>query len=277
MASKEETGKKTVRRVGAAGGHASVQSVVNALDILDYLSSCKGEAGVTELANSLGIHKSTASRLLATLFARGYVGRNRQSGRYSLGMHIVELSRARLDQIDLRQIAKPYLEQLVASTGETAHLAILDRGQVVYIDKADTPQTLGMRSSIGYRIAAHCTALGKALLAELPREKLDEVFSRDELVRFTPNTITDPETLKLHLAYVRERGYAIDDEEHEDGIRCVAAAIRDHAGRVVAAISVSGPTLRVTRERAESIGKLVKDVASQLSAASGYAGPHPKV
>ncbi len=277
LASRDEAKKAPGKPASSAGGRSSVQSVVHALDIFDYLASSGGEAGVTELAQSLHIHKSTASRLLATLNARGYVSRNPQSGKYSLGMHLVELSRVKLDQIDLRQLARPYLEDLVSSTGETAHMAVLDRGKVVYIDKVDTLQTLGMRSRIGYRIAAHCTALGKALLAELPAEELDAVLDPDKMVRFTSNTITDLDTLKLHLASVRERGYAIDDEEHEDGIRCIAAAIRDHAGRVVAAISVSGPTFRITREKADTIGRLVSDAARQLSASAGYAGPRRHV
>jgi len=272
------TNEDGIRRntTGSAGGASErswVQSVVNALSILDYLASTGNEAGVTELAQFLGTHKSTASRLLATLNARGYVSRNPQSGKYGLGLHLLELSRVKLDQIDLRQLARPYLEELVSSTGETAHLAILDRGRVVYMDKVDTPQTLGMRSRIGYRIAAHCTALGKALLAHLPAEELDAILDPDSMTRFTSNTITDLDTFKLHLASVRERGYAIDDEEHEDGIRCIAAPIKDHAGRVVAAISVSGPTFRVTREKVDTIGQLVRDAACRLSAASGYVDP----
>ncbi len=273
MAHNGETKRATSKSASGANERSRVQSVVNALDILDYLASSGNEAGVTELAQFLGTHKSTASRLLATLNARGYVSRNPQSGKYGLGLHLVELSRVKLDQIDLRQLARPYLEELVSSTGETAHLAILDRARVVYVDKVDTPQTLGMRSRIGYRIAVHCTALGKALLAHVPAEELDALLDADSMVRFTSNTITDPETFKLHLASVRERGYAIDDEEHEDGIRCIAAPIKDHAGRVVAAISVSGPTFRVTREKADTIGQLVRDAACRLSAASGYVDP----
>jgi len=276
LASRGEISKTRSKSASDRSGRSSVQSVVHALDIFDYLASSGGEAGVTELAQFLGIHKSTASRLLATLNERGYVSRSPQSGKYSLGMHLVELSRVKLDQIDLRQLARPYLENLVSATGETAHLAVLDHGKVVYIDKVDTPQTLGMRSRIGYRIAAHCTALGKALLAELPAAELDSVLDTDKMVRFTSNTITDPDTLKLHLASVRERGYAIDDEEHEDGIRCIAAAIKDHAGRVVAAISVSGPTFRITREKADAIGRLVGDAARRLSASSGYVAPRAR-
>ena len=268
--------KRIVGKTSTARPHPSeserpaVQSVIHALDILDYMVSCSREVGVTELARVMNIHKSTVSRLLSTLDARGYVTRNPQTRQYSLGMHLLELSRAKLDQLDLRSLARPYLESLVRDTGETAHLAIMDHDKVVYIDKVDTPQTLMMRSKVGYRIAVHCTALGKAMMAEFPEDVASTLLDPASMVRFTPNTITDPDSLRQHLAVVRERGYAIDDEEHENGIRCVASAVKDHAGRVAGAISLSGPTLRVSRERAESLGQLVCNTSRQLSTALGY-------
>ncbi len=120
------------------------------------------------------------------------------------------------DQIDPGQLARPYFEDLVSSTSWAAYLAVLGHGKVVYIDEADTPQTLGMRSSIGYRIAAHCAALAKALLAEMPADELDALLEPGRMVRFTSSTVTDRRTLRLHLISVRERGYAIDDGEHEE-------------------------------------------------------------
>lgn len=260
----------TTRTLRPESERPAVQSVIHALDILDYMVSCPREVGVTELARVMSIHKSTVSRLLSTLDARGYVMRNPQTRQYSLGMHLLELSRAKLDQLDLRSMARPYLESLVRDTGETAHLAIMDSDKVVYIDKVDTPQTLMMRSKVGYRIAVHCTALGKAMIAQFPEDVASSLLDPASMVRFTPNTITDPDALKQHLAVVRERGYAVDDEEHENGIRCVASAVKDHAGRVVGAISLSGPTLRVSRERAESLGELVCKTSRRLSMALGY-------
>mgnify|MGYP000896860797 CR=1 FL=1 len=270
MATRDDGDAPTARRRGPKSERPAVQSVIHALDILDYLVSCSREVGVTELARVMNIHKSTVSRLLSTLNSRGYVTRNLQTKQYSLGMHLLELSRAKLDQLDLRPLARPYLEDLVRETGETAHLAIMDRDKVVYIDKVDTPQTLMMRSKVGYRIAIHCTALGKAMVAELPEDAVNALLDPASMVRFTPNTITDPDAFRQHLSSVRDRGYAIDDEEHENGIRCVAAPVKDHAGRVVGAISLSGPTLRVSRERAEALGQLVGDASRRLSLALGY-------
>lgn len=246
-----------------------VRAALHILDILDYLVSCRGEAGVTEVAQALGVHKSTASRLLAAMEARRYVSRNGTTGKYSLGMRLVELSKVKLEQLDLRTHARPFLEELVRATGETAHLAILDQGEVVYIDKVDTPQTLMMRSRIGYRISPHCTALGKAILAFLPPDAADALIRGRDLARFTPNTITDPPTIREHLHRVRAQGFAIDDEEHEEGIRCAAAAIVDYAGRVAGAISVSGPTFRVSRQRIEEFGGLVRDACRRLSVSLG--------
>jgi IclR family KDG regulon transcriptional repressor len=253
---------------------STIRSVLHALKTFDYLESCGDGAGVTEIGQALGVHKSTASRLLATMESRGYVARNNVTGKYSLGMRIVELSRTKLDQLDLRTQARPFLEELVKKTEETAHLAVMDHGSIVYLDKVDTPHNLIMRSRIGYRISAHCTALGKAILAALPDDRIDVILKEEEFLRFTPNTITDPLAFKEHLNRVRIQGFAVDDEEHEEGIRCAAAIIREHTGRVAGAISVSGPTIRVSRQRVEEIGVLVVDVCRRLSESLGYSGNH---
>lgn len=262
----------SVQATASGKRRQSVRSVAHVLDVLDYLDSCRDEAGVTEVGEALGMHKSTASRILSTMETRGYVSRNDITGKYSLGMRLLELSRTKLEQLDLRPRARPFLEELVRKTDETAHLAVLDQGRVVYIDKVDTPQTLMMRSRVGYRIAAHCTALGKAILAELPIGTVDSILADKGMTRFTPNTITDRAVLKEHLRRVQDQGFAIDDEEHEEGIRCAAAAVLDHAGRVAGAISVSGPTIRVSRQRVEEIGNLVRDASRRLSSSLGYSG-----
>jgi DNA-binding IclR family transcriptional regulator len=141
----------------------------------------------------------------------------------------------------------------------------MDQGTIVYIDKVDTPHTLIMRSRIGYRISPHCTALGKAILSTLPEARRDAILQEEGLQRFTPNTITDPLMFKEHLCKVRIQGFAVDDEEHEEGIRCAAAVVRDHTGGIAGALSVSGPTVRVSRQRVEEIGVLVKDVALKIT------------
>lgn len=248
----------------------AIQSVLHIVAVLDYLCNCDGEAGVTEISKATGVHKSTASRILSTLESRSLVSRNEWNSKYSLGMRLVEYARRKLDQIDVLSCARPYLERLVETTSETAHLALLDHHEIVYIDKVDTPQTLMMRSRVGNRAPAHSTALGKAMLADLSDEALDALFEERELPRLTSNTIADLNTLKEHLRRIGERGYALDDEENENGIRCAAAPIKDFSCRIIAAMSVSGPTVRVSRQRLEEIGRLVADSAAQLSQALGY-------
>lgn len=245
-------------------------SVLRALDMLDYLESCQENVGVTEVGQVLGVHKSTASRLLGTLESKGYVQRDNATGKYSLGMRVVELARSKLDRIDVRAQARPFLEELVQKTGETAHLGVLDRGSIVYVDKVDTPQVLMMRSRIGYSVSPHCTALGKAILAFLPDDEVDVVLKQQPFTRFTQNTITDPLAFKECLRKVRIQGFAVDDEEHEEGIVCAGAAVRDLSGRVAGALSVSGPTIRVTRKQMEEFGVLVRDACRRLSASLGY-------
>lgn len=247
-----------------------MRSVTQALRTLDYLAACKGGAGVTEVAAALDVHKSTASRLLAAMKSEGYVTRSELTGKYSLGIHLVELARTKLEQFDIRTSARPFLEELSQLTEETIHLGIMEQGKLVYIDKIDTTHILVMRSRIGYRISPHCTALGKAILSVLPKDQRDAIIQGMELHPYTSHTITDPIGFQVHLAKVAVQGYAYDDQEHEEGIRCVAAPIRDYARGVPGAISVSAPITRMSKERMEETGILVRDVCLRLSASLGY-------
>lgn len=250
--------------------NGGMRSVIQVLRTFDYLETCRHGAGVTEVAEALSVHKSTASRLLATMRSEGYVTRSAVTGKYSLGIRLVELAKAKLDQFDVRAYARPYMEELSQRTEETIHLAILEQDKLVYIDKIDTTHLLVMRSRIGYRISPHCTALGKTILAVLPEDDRDAIIERTQFHRFTPNTITEPATLKEHLQQVAIQGFAFDDEEHEEGIRCASAPIRDHSGGVVGAISISAPIVRMSKQRMQEMGVLVKDACSRLSTSLGY-------
>jgi len=252
-------------------GGGPMRSVMHVLKTLDYLEACGASgAGVTEVANALGVHKSTASRLLASMRPGGYVTRDELTGKYYLGIRLVELAKAKLDQFDLRTYARPYLEELSQLTQETVHLAIMEQKRLVYIDKIDSTHMLIMRSKIGYRISPHCTALGKAILSVLNEKDQDAILGELELQHFTPHTITDPARLKEHLEHVAAQGFACDDEEHEAGIRCVAAPIRDYTNGVLGAISVSAPTTRMSKKRMKEVGLLVKGVCGRLSRSLGY-------
>ncbi|NPV54094.1 MAG: IclR family transcriptional regulator [Firmicutes bacterium] len=249
---------------------SSVQSVDRALRILDLLASEGRSLGLGQISEMLGLNASTTHRLLTALMIHGYVEQQKENDKYRLGFKVLELSSALLQQIDLRQEAYPYLRELMERTGEVVHLAILDQGEVVYIDKVESIQTLTMYSKIGRRVYCHCTALGKVLLASLDDREIEEILSKKGLPRLTNNTITSLEQFYLHLQTVRANGFAIDDEEHEQGIRCVAAPIYNQDGRVVAALSVSGPSIRMTREKIERVTPLVTECGGKISERLGY-------
>jgi DNA-binding IclR family transcriptional regulator len=253
-----------------------VRTVSKALDILECLSQEKSPLSAGELAKRCSLSRPTAYRLLTALAQRGYIAQDRSTRiRYRLGYKVLELSKGLLDGIDLRQCARPYLKDLSQAVGETVHLAVLDGASVVYIDKVEGNQTIRMHSTIGSRNPAHCTALGKAILAHLPADERSAILAAAHLERRTPQTITDTRTLEAHLAQVRQRGFAIDNVENEDGIRCVGAPIFDHTGRVIAALSISGPAYRLTLEALSRLGDQVKGTAAAISRELGYLGEHP--
>ncbi len=249
---------------------AEVSALARGLALLDALAdqaSLRGTS-LTELAQTTGLSKATAFRLLGTLRSHGYVDKDPDTERYHLGLRILQLSSALLQNLDLRIQAAPILSELVQRTNETVHLGVLDHGSVVYIDKVECDNSVRMHSRVGMQMPAYSTGLGKAILANLNAEQLEEVLACG-LLRRTPNTITDAESLRAHLSEARARGYAIDDCENEDGIRCVGAPVFDHAEAVVAAISTAGPAGRMTLERTEVLGPVVKEAAMQISRRMG--------
>jgi DNA-binding IclR family transcriptional regulator len=177
---------------------------------------------------------------------------------------VASLGQSFLSRVDLRTIAHPALRALMTDTGETVHLVIYDHPEVVYVDKVESPNVVHMRSEIGNRMPAYSTATGKAFLAHLPAERVADAIARG-LPRRTANTITTEEELLVELGKVRERGWAVDNVENEDGVRCVGAPILDHLGAVVGALSVSGPTMRVTEDRVPQLGAKVRAVAEEIS------------
>jgi IclR family transcriptional regulator, KDG regulon repressor len=246
-------------------------TVCKALDILDCLSKEGAPLPTKEIARSCGISRPTAYRLLSTLTAYGYVTRDRnQDERYRLGYKVLELSKSLLDGIELRQQARPFLASLSQQTNETVHLAVLDRDEVIYIDKVESTQAVRMHSTMGSRSPVHCTSLGKAILAFLPPEERQQILASVKLERRTANTITDRAQLEEHLDAVRLQGFAMDDVENEEGIRCVGAAIFGYSGQVVAAVSVSGPAYRLSAERAREIGVQARNTAASISRQLGH-------
>jgi len=249
-----------------------VQSLDRALDILEKIVYADKAIGITELSNSLGLHKSTVYRLLATLAYRGYVQQDYENPRYKVGIKLLEIGNIALDRLEIRKEIRPLLEELMTLSGETVHLGILDKGEVVYIDKVESPQTIRMYSSIGKRAPVHCTGLGKALIAFLPPAEINNIIQQKGLKGYTSNTITDKEEFLKHLYEIRLKGYSMDNIEHEEGIRCVAGPIFDHRGEVVAAVSIASPVMRVTEEKVQEYIKLIKEYTKRMSSVLGYTG-----
>ena len=248
-----------------------IQAVLKALDIMECLAAAERPLSVQEVAQRCFVSRPTAYRHLTTLLDRGYVTNCEDNNHYQIGAQILSLGKSFLDRLDLPELAKADLCELSRVSQETAHLAILDGTDMLYVGKEDSPQSVRMHSVIGTRNPLHCTAMGKAVLAFLPAEESKRLLAQISLVPHTPNTITDKAILAAHLELVRARGYAIDDMENEDGIRCVGAPILDHTGSVIAAISVSGPAYRLSDSRLQEISELVVGVSQSISGKLGYA------
>jgi IclR family transcriptional regulator, KDG regulon repressor len=247
-----------------------IQSLGRGLDILDYLTEADHPLGLTEIARMIDLDKSTVYRLLSTLAVRGFVLQDPDTKHYRPGMKILALSRKIINDIELRSVAKPLLKRLQQITGESVELAILADGHVIYIDGEESTATLNVNSEIGKEIPIHSTALGKALIAHLSPEEVAVLFEQKLLTRYTPRTITSLRELVLHLEGVLERGYATDDEEFNPGVHCLAAPIKDHRGKVVAAVGISGPAIRVTLDRMPELGSKVLEIAQQISHQIGH-------
>lgn len=236
-----------------------IQSLARGLKILDLLAEAGDGLSVTELAEALGVDKASASRLVSTLAQYGYVEKDPATRRCHLGPQVVGLSRRVLARLPLREAGRPFLRQLMERTGECAHLAVPAQGKALYVDQVESPATLRVNAQVGTMNPLHCTALGKVLLAfgDLPLPA--------PLEAFTPRTITEPETLRRHLEEVRRLGYAVDDEEFDPGVRCIAAPVFDFEGRLAGSMGISGPSTRLTPERLPALTAIVVEIGRALS------------
>jgi IclR family transcriptional regulator, KDG regulon repressor len=251
------------------GSQYHVQVLDRALGILEVLSSEGPELALGELVERSGLHKSTVHRLLMVLEQHRFIERKNQNGKYSLGLKLFELGSQALAQLGLTERAKPNLERLVFETGETANLCVLDEGEVLYLEKKEAPRTVRIPAIVGRRYPPHCGAAGKTLLAFLPEDQLDELIKRQGLKAYTKNTITTPAQLKAELQLIRDRGYALDNEEFEEGLKCIGAPVMDYSGSVIASIGIAGLAFRLTDEKIPALAVLVKGVARDLSTELG--------
>ena len=246
-----------------------LSSVANAIRLTKAFSEHEFEMGISALAGRLGLAKSTVHRLATTLVEYDILEQNRESGKYRLGLALFELGTLVRRKMDIVSESRQHMHSLLETTGETVQLAVLDHLSVLYIRILESRQAVRMSSTVGARAPAHSTSVGKALLAYQAPEIVRQVIDNG-LKRYTANTITAPEALEEALEEVRARGYAIDDEESEVGLRCVAAPIRDHTGLVVAAISVSAPVQRMTKRNLQTAVPTVVAAAEAISRRLGY-------
>jgi len=249
-----------------------IQSILKALDILEAFTEEEYILGVTDLSERLGYPKGTVHNILKTLESRGYIEADPVTSRYSLGLSVLKLSNAVRANIEIRDRAEPLLRELAEWSQEIVYLTVLHSGYSVYVGSIEAPGRLPTSSALGLQVPLHCTSVGKAKMAFLSEEEIDRIIERIGLQRFTPSTITDPAELKAELALVRERGYAVDREEHEVGVRCVGAPIRNELGSVVASCSVSGPAGRITDARTAELAPQVMKIAAEISRRLGYRG-----
>lgn len=242
-----------------------VPAVVRALDIMEYLARHR-EASFTQIHTDLALPKSSAYQILGTLARRGYVRHQGDSPKYSLGLRLFEMGTQAVARLDIRTEARPILRELVAKTGETCHLGALDGRESVYLAKVEGHQTFRLHSWEGKRLPLHSTAMGKVFLAWMEPEELAELLDGLELKPYTERTITERDRLEEHVRTVRERGWALDDQENEDHIRCLSAPVRGLDGRVRSAISISGLATKFDGEYLLELADLVREACDKLSA-----------
>ncbi|MET9683538.1 allantoin degradation transcriptional regulator AllR [Streptomyces coeruleorubidus] len=252
-------------RSSANGG---VQSLERAFDLLERMADAGGEVGLSELSASSGLPLPTIHRLMRTLVACGYV-RQQPNRRYALGPRLIRLgeSASRL----LGTWARPYLARLVEETGETANMALLDGDEIVYVAQVPSKHSMRMFTEVGRRVLPHSTGVGKALLAGFPPEEVRALLNRTGMPAATEKTITTPDGFLAALEDVRRQGYAIDDNEQEIGVRCLAVSVPDSP--TAAAISISGPAGRVTEAATDKIVPVLQQVAGELSEALATQNP----
>ena len=239
-----------------------VQSVDRALEILEILSE-KSEAGVTEIAQIIGVHKSTVSRLIDALVRRGLVEQISDRGKFKLGLGLIKLAGSASAQLDSVMQARPLAKALAEKFGETVNIATLDGKEVLYLDQVVSPNTISMRTWVGKRVPAHATATGKVLTAWLPEKNRVDLIPR-KWVKLAKNTITDPKRLEAELAEVRKNGFAVAIDELEEELIAIAAPIKNSHKEVVAAIAISGPAFRMHKKEFPNISKALIEAAQKI-------------
>jgi len=246
----------------------SVQSIERIFDIIELLSKSRDGMALSDIGRQLDLHKSTVHRLMAVLKERGYIEQHPETSAYRIGPRFIEISSLYLNNLEIKTEAEPYLRELSRTVGQTAFIAVLQDGEVVYIDKYEQYNSLRKYSIIGKRRPLYCTSLGKALLFDKQDEEIRALVRPEQIKRFTPNTVENSETFIEEIHMSRQRGWAVDDQEEESGVQCAGAPVYDYRGHVIAAISVSW-RIAETPAAFSEVGPHVVKTASAISARLG--------
>lgn len=247
-----------------------MSSIDKAILVLEAVCDSEEPVRFTDLVARLKLPKSTAHRLLTTLLDQGLVRYDPEEQRYSPGYRLLSLAQRTWAGMDIPRAAKDYMQRLLHEAGETVHLAVIDGHEIIYIDKLESPKTVRLYSAIGKRGPVYCTGVGKAILAYLNPERQDEIIEHTKFHRHTANTLSDARALRQALADIKVRGCALDMEEHEEGIRCVAAPIFNFRGEVVAGISITSVASRMTTARVQDLQALLLEIARGISRELGF-------
>ncbi len=246
-------------------GQKAVPAIERAIRILEALARSQRGLTLSEIGRCFGIPKSSTHHILGTLESFGYLHKHELTRRYRLGLRFISLSRHAIEGLGIREEARPALLKLCRRAGLAVHLAVLDGDEAVIVEKIESLGATRVASWMGRRLALNCTALGKSLIAYLPEEEIEIRFRRRGAVRHNQRTIAAVRRLREELALVRRRGYAVDDEEDEIGIRCLGAPVFGRDGKTVAAISVAGSAQEIPRSRFEKLGWAVQQAAREIS------------
>jgi IclR family KDG regulon transcriptional repressor len=241
-----------------------------AAQILDSFGFEHQELSVSEIGAKTHLHRSTAHRILMALEYNDLIQQNPENGKYRLGIKLFRLGHQAVSHLNLREICRSFLNRVMEETKETVHLAVLDEDQVLYLDKVEGPHALRMPSRVGRRIPTYCTSLGKAMLSCFDDQEVKNILHVQVLRPYTANTVKTLNQLLTDLRMIRRRGYAVDNEEIEIGLRCVGAPIKDYSGIMVGAISVAAPSARLSSQKISTVGRLVVATAEEISEKLGY-------
>jgi len=247
----------------------TIQTVERIASIMRCFTESESDLGVMQISRATGLHKSTTSRLLAALLQEGFVAKNPETGKYRLGLGLVNLAGAVLERQDLRQIAGPHIRSLADQTQETINISVMDGNENINIETIRSPKSIRFAGRLGRRTPLHCTSTGKVQLANINPAQRKKILDQP-LVAYTNNTITDPIALRIILAEISDQGYAVSNEEFEEGLVAVAAPILDHSGDVIAALSISGPTYRMDAVTIQDYIGPLKEAAGNISRLLGY-------